>query len=286
MGTHDGGTPGTAAARQWFAEDLRVSAPVLKSDAVIQAFATVPREAFLRNGPWEIHSRLKVGATHPSATAEPHEIYHDVLVTIDAARGLNSGLPSLWAMVFDQLDIQPGQTVLQVGAGVGYFSAILAELVGPRGQVIAFEIDADLATRAAANLAGYAQVEVISGDATATATPRFDIGVVFAGVTHVPEEWLSQMSDGGRMALPFTGADGWGAMMLIRRQGQGLPIRSLTPCGFYPCAGARRATEERQLTEAFKRNGGGVPKGARYHPDIPNAGMAAWVTTDRYWISA
>lgn len=280
------GVPEPAIARRWFAEDLRVSAPVLRSNSVVEAFAVVPREVFLGDGPWAVHSRLEVGATHFSATADPHEVYHDVLISIDDIRGLNSGLPSLWAMVFDQLDIEPGHTVLQVGAGVGYFSAILAELVGPKGQVIAFEIDADLAARAAANLAGYPQVTVMSADATAYDVMPFDIGVVFAGVTHVPQQWLSQMAEGGRIALPFTGADGWGAMMLITRQGQSLPIRSLVPCGFYPCAGARRTVEERLLTKAFGQDDRKVATGAQYHLGTPEAEMTAWLATDSYWISS
>src|SRR6266508_3867937 len=114
--------------RRWFAEDLRVSSPVMHNPAIIEAFAKVAREKYLGDGPWRIHSRLQVGTVHTSPSTGLHEIYHDVLVSLDERRGINSGLPSLWAFVFDHLNITPGQTILQVGAGVGYFTAILAEL--------------------------------------------------------------------------------------------------------------------------------------------------------------
>ncbi|MBZ9736436.1 MULTISPECIES: protein-L-isoaspartate O-methyltransferase family protein [unclassified Mesorhizobium] len=97
-------------------------------------------------------------------------------------------MPSLWALVFDHLNTAPGQTVLQVGAGAGYFTAILAELTDSGGRVIAYEIDEEFARRAQSNLAHYAQVEVVSGDAPqAVDLPDLDVVIAFAGVTHVPE---------------------------------------------------------------------------------------------------
>src|SRR5438445_6232656 len=90
-------------ARRWFAEDLRVSSPVVHNPAIIEAFAKVPREKYLGDGPWRIHSRLQIGTVHTSPSTDLHEIYHDVLVSLEEKRGLNSGLPSLWAFVFDHL---------------------------------------------------------------------------------------------------------------------------------------------------------------------------------------
>lgn len=278
---------GDSEARRWFAEDLRVSSPVVHNPAIIDAFAKVPREEYLGSGPWRIHSRLQVGAVHTSPSAALHEIYHDVLVSLDEKRGLNSGLPSPWAFVFDHLSIAPGQTILQVGAGVGYFTAILAELTGSKGRVIAYESDEELARRAQGNLARYAHVEVISGDATqAVDLPNLHVVVAFAGVTHVPEPWLSNLSDAGRMALPFTGQDGWGFMMLLERAGDLFPVRSLAPCGFYHCSGARRSDEEKALMAALKAARGRVTDLGRYHLGRPENGADnAWLVTDAYWIS-
>lgn len=128
---------GIKDARDWFAEDLRIAAPVRNNPAIITAFAKIPREQYLGAGPWRIHPRQFDRPAYISATADPHHIYHDVLVSIDHDLDINNGLPSLWAYYLDQMDIRPGATVLQVGAGVGYFTAILAELVTDSGRVIA-----------------------------------------------------------------------------------------------------------------------------------------------------
>ncbi|MGH1482945.1 MAG: protein-L-isoaspartate O-methyltransferase family protein [Geminicoccales bacterium] len=247
-------------ARRWFAEDLRVVAPVINNEAIIGAFAAVPREQFLGSGPWHIHSRMWDVAPYLSSSDDPRLLYHDVLVSIDNDRDLNNGLPSLWAYVFDHLNILPGATVLQVGAGVGYFTAILATLVSKDGSVIAYEIDPELADRAKQNLRSYTQVEVRSGDATSPfQVPALDAIVACAGATHVPSHWLENLTDGGHMMLPLTASDHKGFMMLLSRQPDSFRVSSIGSCGFYHCAGARKATEERALQEALNAHGGKAP---------------------------
>ena len=80
-----------------------------------------------------------------STDADPAHLYHDVLVAIDPARRLNNGQPSYLAFCLDALDLREADCVLHVGCGVGYYTAIAAEVVGPGGRVIGVEIDADLA---------------------------------------------------------------------------------------------------------------------------------------------
>jgi hypothetical protein len=115
--------------RRWFAEELRFAAN-LRSPAVVRAFATVPRERFVGPGPWRIRSRMSRGEYWTTESADPCHVYHDALIALDEARGLNNGQPSLCASFVDALDVQPGQQVLHLGCGTGYYSAILAELVG------------------------------------------------------------------------------------------------------------------------------------------------------------
>ena len=115
---------------------------------------------------------------------DPRRLCHDVLVAIDETRRLNNGQPSLWASLFDQLDLQPDARVIHVGAGMGYYSAILATIVGPAGKVTALEIDPGLAPRARDNLAAWPQVGVIAADGFAyRAEEPADAIVVNAGVT-------------------------------------------------------------------------------------------------------
>lgn len=247
-------------ARRWFAEDLRVAAPVINNEAIVDAFASIPRERFLGAGPWKIYSRMWDTEPYESGSDDPRHLYHDVLVSIDDDRKLNNGLPSLWAFVFDHLNIEPGTTVLQVGAGVGYFTAILADLVTEAGSVIAYEIDPELAERAKQNLSSYTQVEIRSGDATLPFdVPSLDAIVACAGATHVPGHWLKNLVDGGRMMLPLTASDHKGFMMLLSRQADNFMASSLGSCGFYHCAGARKTTEESALRKALDAHEGKAP---------------------------
>lgn len=274
-------------ARRWFSEDIREVAPVLRNSRIVEAFATVPRERYLGVGPWGVHSRLTIGDIHQSASDSPHHIYHDVLIAIDEASGINNGLPSLWARVYDNLDIKAGATVLQVGAGVGYYTAILAELVSLQGHVIAYEIDADLAERSRQNLRHYANVEVICGDATkAERIPQLDSLTACAGVTHVPERWLDSLKDECQLVLPYTGLDQWGFLLHLTKGKNSHPVKSLGPLGAYHCIGARSRNEAEAITLAMKAADGDAPDIASYHLGRPPEGTGhIWVEGDAYWIS-
>ena len=108
-------------------------------DARIEAaFAAVPREAFVGPGPWSL-SVFPPGGPAPVYVETPDDdpafLYADVLVALDRARGVNNGEPSLHARCLDGLALRPGETVLHVGAGTGYYSALLAHLVAPGGTV-------------------------------------------------------------------------------------------------------------------------------------------------------
>jgi protein-L-isoaspartate(D-aspartate) O-methyltransferase len=142
--------------------------------------------------------------------ADPSRLCHDVLVAIDERRRLNNGQPSLWAALFDQLGLANGDRVIHVGSGPGYYSAILAELVGPSGNVTAIEIDSTLAERARANLASaWPQAQVIAADGFAfRAEEPVDAIVVNAGVSHLALPWLDALKVvGGRLLVPLTNAN-------------------------------------------------------------------------------
>jgi protein-L-isoaspartate O-methyltransferase len=120
--------------RRWYAEELRFTARV-SSPTVVDAFATVPRERFVGPGPWLIKSPMNLAEYWVSEDADPCHVYHDVLIALDEARGINNGQPSLWAYLFNQIGIIAGEHVLHLGCGTGYYTAIAAELVGPTGKV-------------------------------------------------------------------------------------------------------------------------------------------------------
>src|SRR6266850_1084250 len=76
-------------ARQRFAEELRYTARV-RSPNVVAAFATVPREHFLGPGPWRVLSPMNMAEYWTTEDAQPHHLYHDILIAIDPMRRLNN----------------------------------------------------------------------------------------------------------------------------------------------------------------------------------------------------
>jgi protein-L-isoaspartate(D-aspartate) O-methyltransferase len=213
-------------ARRWFAEELRHTAHV-RSAPVVEAFATVPREHFAGPGPWRVLSPIGGPDYWTTHDADPRRLCHDVLVAIDETRRLNNGQPSLWAARFDQLGLAAGDRVIHVGAGLGYYSAIIAEIVGLTGEVTAIEIDPALAERARANLArSWPQAKVIATDGFAfRADEPVDAIVVNAGVSHLALPWLDSLKgDGGRLLVPLTNANLWGAFFVIECWGARYPV--------------------------------------------------------------
>ncbi len=241
-----------ADARQRYAKELRDLVGI-EHPALVRAFASVPREAFLGPGPW----RLIDGFTWTAETTpdtDPCRVYRNVLVSIDPERQLNNGSPALWARLFDVVGVQPGERVVHVGAGTGYYSAVLAELTGREGSVISIEIDTGLAERARRNLAPWPWLNLICGDGTRVDPGTADVIVVNAGATHPAPIWLERLADGGRMLLPLTtdaAVHGWGFVLLIERGARGLAARFVSPVGIFPCAGARDPDRNKRLTRAY-----------------------------------
>jgi protein-L-isoaspartate(D-aspartate) O-methyltransferase len=239
-------------ARAWFAEEIRVVAG-LDSEALVAAYRRVPREVFLGPGPWQILGPGDTNAPYRTTDdADPKHLYRDVLVAIDPARKLNNGHPSSLARWIAAANVRPGDRVLHVGCGVGYYTAIFAELAGPGGHVVGIEVDPALAARARAALAAWTMVEVETGDASAV-TGAFDAMFINAGCTHPRPEWLAALAPGGRLVIPLTMhmpglPHGVGAMLRIERSdGARWPARVVTPVGIYDCENARDAENETEL---------------------------------------
>jgi protein-L-isoaspartate(D-aspartate) O-methyltransferase len=278
-----------AASRQWFADELRHVAR-LRSSAVARAFATVPREHFAGPGPWRLLSPWYLQDYWTTEDADPRHLCHDVLVAIDEARRLNNGQPSLWAFLYDQLDLAPGEHVVHVGIGTGYYSAILAEIVGVDGAVTAVEIDTELAARARANLASaWPQATVVNADGFGFRPERpADAVIINAGVTHLSPAWLDSLApDNGRLLVPMTEAERSGAFLLItRRHGHGhrYAARHVCRVGIIDCIGGRDAEAEARLTTALRRARFQPPvQSLRRPPDEPDA--TCWLAGDGWWLS-
>ncbi len=275
-------------ARRWFAEELRATAPVRRNEAVVDAFAIVPRERFLGPGPWRVLPPIRPDDSYLTDDDDPSRLYHDVLVVIDAARRLNNGQPSLWARLFDQLDLKHGERVLQVGAGTGYYTAILAEMVGAEGRVTAVEHDRDLAERAEDNLSPWPQVEVIAGDGTTHDAGKVDVIVAFAGATHPAPLWLDRLKPGGRLLMALTADNWWGFILKVTRTARGFKAESVGGVGIFHCVGGRDPKAAKRLGRALAPLKGAPPPIRTLHRGKPPAGKKdqVWYAGPGFWLAA
>ena len=253
-------TVSVESARRLFAEELcrinRISSP-----AILAAFSAVPRERFVGPGPWMIQAS---GAQTFTERADPRDVYQDALIVLDAAKRLNNGQPSLWAVHLSLLDIRPGDHVLHLGCGAGYYSAILAELVGLEGRIVAVEIDQALADRARIALEPWPQVTVVHADGARGPFDPTDAIVASAGATHPLPAWLAALKPDGKLLFPLTPTRGPGAMAYVTRKGPN--VFAATLCGsvfFVDFEGARDPVISDELARALKRDHGSSVRSLR-----------------------
>jgi protein-L-isoaspartate(D-aspartate) O-methyltransferase len=138
---------------------------------------------------------------------------------------------------------------------MGYYTAIIAEVVGQNGSVAASEVNADLARRAQENLCDYPNVSVHSGDGATFDPGECDAILVNAGVTHPLPLWMDRLRDAARMVFPLTMAvsatRGMGLMIRIVRHGRGFSAEIVTPVGIYSATGVRDPEREPLLKTAM-----------------------------------
>ena len=226
-----------------------------------EAFARVPREDFLFEGPWQVIMLAgEALETTYTADASPEHVYMDAPIVLVPDKQLTNGQPSAHVKWLAALAPRPGERVLHVGCGTGFYSAILAELVGPTGRVDAREIEPHLLAAARANLAAWPQVTVQEGSSAVT-PDSYDAVYVNAGTTHVPAVWLDAVVPGGRIVIPLTAhmapfPHGIGAMLRIERPAEPharWPAAMISPVGIYDCAIARDPAVEPQILRALPR---------------------------------
>jgi protein-L-isoaspartate(D-aspartate) O-methyltransferase len=168
----------------------------------------------------------------------PEQVYRDEAVVTKRLDGIpvsSSSQPAIMAIMLEQLDLAPGQRVLEIGAGTGYNAALIAHLVGEPGHVTTIDIDEDIVAGAREHLAvaGYGRVQVACGDGGlghADGAP-YDRIILTVGASDITPAWWEQLARGGRLVLPLWL---WGGQKSVAFEWEDdhLVSRSIAGCGF------------------------------------------------------
>ncbi|WP_395331799.1 protein-L-isoaspartate(D-aspartate) O-methyltransferase [Novosphingobium sp. BL-8H] len=204
--------------------DTHLAGRGIRDARVLDAMRAVPRERFVREGLEEF-------------------AYEDSALPIEAGQSISQ--PYIVAAMIEAAEVQPGDRVLEVGAGSGYAAAVIGRIAK---QVIAIERHASLAKLAAARLTtlGYDNVEVRVGDGT-RGTPEdapFDAILVAASGPDVPATLKHQLKVGGILVVPVGGADEQTLCKVTRVAADRFDEESLGAVKFVPLIGTQGWRED------------------------------------------
>jgi protein-L-isoaspartate(D-aspartate) O-methyltransferase len=264
--------------REFYARLITANAGLPPGSALEFALAATPRERFVRPPPWKVFTRSGyIDANDPAI------LYQDVVVSLGVDGSLNNGQPTLHALCISALAIKPGEHIVHIGAGSGYYTAILAQLTGETGKIDAYEIRPQLATRAQQNLAEYPQVAIHARSGSEAPLPHADVLYINAGASEPLSIWLDALNPGGRLLFPPAPGMGVGGMLLITRQpNRAYATRFLMPSQFVPCIGAQNEADAAKLASAF--TAGSWPRVKSLHRDnAPDE--SSWYAGQGWWLS-
>jgi protein-L-isoaspartate(D-aspartate) O-methyltransferase len=245
------------------ARSMRLAAELPAS--VLTALRTVPRHLFTPGVP----------------LARAYENVPVVTGTGERSQGLSPvSAPGAVALMLAQLDVRPGESVLEIGSG-GYQAALLRELAGPHGSVTTLDIDPEVTARARACLdaAGYGDVRTVCADAEegAPGGGPFDKIIVGVRAWDIPPAWIRQLAPDGRLVVPLL-TRGLTKSWALDRQGGHLVSRSCYPCAFVPMQGAGR---HRAWTVTLDEAGVSLRGDEPADADVDGAGLAGVLAAER-----
>lgn len=197
----------------------------IRSPRVEAAFRAIPRHLFLPGVPSD-------------------EVYRDQSIPtkrLDGRIVSSSSQPAIMAVMLEQLGLEPGHRVLEIGAATGYNAALMAHMVGDRGQVVTLDIDQDLVEGAREHLAaaGLDRVQVVcadGGEGYPNAAP-YDRIILTVGAWDIAPAWRDQLNPMGRLVLPLS-IRGLQLSIAFEQVDDHLESISVEPCGFIMLRGS------------------------------------------------
>jgi protein-L-isoaspartate(D-aspartate) O-methyltransferase len=205
--------------------DALVRRQAIKGPRVEAAFRAIPRHLFLPDVPLA-------------------EAYRNEAIPTKLADGeaiSSSSQPEMMAIMLEQLALEPGLRVLEIGAGTGYNAALMAHIVGETGAVVTMDVDADLVNGARAHLAaaGLERVRVVLGDGGLgypDGAP-YDRIILTVGAWDIAPAWAAELRPEGRLVLPLTVGGSQKSVAFVRTA-EHLVSASVTDCAFMRLRGA------------------------------------------------
>jgi protein-L-isoaspartate(D-aspartate) O-methyltransferase len=208
--------PGDLTAQRQTMVEQQIEARGISDPATLAALRTVPRHEFL---PMRLRS----------------EAYADYPLPI--GHGQTISQPFIVAFMTEAIRPQPGERILEIGAGSGYQAAILAQM---GAEVYTIEIVEPLAEMARQTLErlGYKNAHVKHGDGFRGWPEHapFDAIIVTCAPDKIPAPLVEQLRDGGRMIIPV-GSGMNQELVLLRKKGDKIEKQSVLPVRFVPMTG-------------------------------------------------
>ncbi|MFN8636519.1 MAG: methyltransferase domain-containing protein [Chloroflexota bacterium] len=244
----------------------------LDAETLQQALADrLVEQGYIQTAP--VEAAFRAVPRHPFVPGTPlTDAYAHRSIPTHRRRGRivsSASAPPIVATMLEWLQLRPGMRVLEIGAGTGFNAALMAQIVGPSGEVVTLDLDDEIVRGARAHLsgAGYERVRVLQADGAfgAPDLAPFDRVVLTAAATDVSPAWCAQLAPGGQLLLPLQlGGPLTQKLVAFERVGDHLASDGVGECVFLTMRGAQ---EQRRRSHRIGRLAGvrlTVPEGVSF----------------------